>query len=1150
MLSFYGELADVPAGGFAFATEFEKLCEVIVPQIGETKTLFPEFTPHDEKLHIANLFGLADKFFENSGYARLNVAELFLLAASLYAHDWGMAIGRDEKAYLASGADPSLLRDTFVPLPDERERLQAFARIEGLLSDDSKPFPPLSDDHLRSYVRQTHARRSGGRVRKHFEHAPGIGEALAHICEGHWHDFALLDDPERFHREYEAAGYTVNVLVLTLYLRLIDLFHITEDRTPYALWRFVSPHDKRSAAAWKKHRALHGVAIKAFPPGRSIKVQGFTEDEEVWAALEDLRRYCDAQVRRSHEIAVRHVHPRYAFDFIKLEWDVTTGSLRPVGLRFEFDRAAMFRILSDDIYEGDPYVFLRELLQNAIDAIRMRQARLAQVDRPRTKKKRSHDRFDSTIYFTAQHESNGDILITCRDNGIGMDEHVIRNYFSVAGISYYRSSEFQKQHLSFEPVSRFGVGILSCFMVSDTLRVRTYRDPLCGPPMAYVDTQSSVNDQHQARRLEIRIPAVDRQFVVTDAAASLQVGTELELTVSAKKLKQSPSISRRLKGSAPIQGDAGFNRILCITEFLADIAGFVEFPIHVRETWPGQNEPLLTLILHPDRDGNEVLQEYDGKLVLRHLTREYPWSLVTDPECVTAAQKQLTTETFELTDLLPQAGYEGWITFPTPKEKNWDFANVDRDAQVPSAEAKFQRYDRATFKAIGSPISWIAPQNYSELKERATNLFGVYRDGIKLPGLNKVAFTQSDAVLSLPALQVNLPSETSPPNLARTSLGPESENWDKAIQTALLKRLADTHIKDALALKSAERLFRLGWVGTVFRTAAQPLATIVPELTTPTLWLVSPGQLEIREDGFPRGHEVCIVPEEALDVVHARVLKRFCWTSLTLPDLQWQGPPSLLWQFQDQRTKPVLYGSQLATHWAAKRLVVSRLQFLQPPNAVAQLLRQNVCTSIEPTISAEIQKEIDASVDPRRALITHRRVRAALELARDDAPNLTAEDRDLLHKVFPFLPTRNPSALPVPFATPFSEYAATAQGDFNVLHRFGKSLCSALGALGIAEADGRFTAAELQKLHRDCMTHRFWLELSVTFDMEKFSARLFKIVVERQLMPGFQPPVAPKAEEYVPSFARNTDPRVFDLRKRYSPSVALGAFGGPVRNWL
>ena len=73
MLAFHQKLADVPPGGFAFAAEFEKLCESIIPQIGETRVLFPEFTPHDEKLHVAKLFALADKFFEATGYKRLNM---------------------------------------------------------------------------------------------------------------------------------------------------------------------------------------------------------------------------------------------------------------------------------------------------------------------------------------------------------------------------------------------------------------------------------------------------------------------------------------------------------------------------------------------------------------------------------------------------------------------------------------------------------------------------------------------------------------------------------------------------------------------------------------------------------------------------------------------------------------------------------------------------------------------------------------------------------------------------------------------------------------------------------------------------------------------------------------------------------------------
>ena len=108
------------------------------------------------------------------------------------------------------------------------------------------------------------------------------------------------------------------------------VFHITDDRTPFALWRFVSPTNERSAEEWKKHRALNGVTVVDFPPGRAIKVQGFTEDEEVWASLQDLRRYCSDQVKQTLDVSARHVPARYGLNFLTLEWVVPTGQLRPV----------------------------------------------------------------------------------------------------------------------------------------------------------------------------------------------------------------------------------------------------------------------------------------------------------------------------------------------------------------------------------------------------------------------------------------------------------------------------------------------------------------------------------------------------------------------------------------------------------------------------------------------------------------------------------------------------------------------------------------------------------------------------------------------------------------------------------------------------
>jgi hypothetical protein len=91
------KLSALPSGAFPFAAEFVNLRDVIAPQIGDTRILFPEFTPHDEPLHVAKLFQLADKLFGIRIYKGLNAAELFLFAAALYAHDWGMAVGLDEK---------------------------------------------------------------------------------------------------------------------------------------------------------------------------------------------------------------------------------------------------------------------------------------------------------------------------------------------------------------------------------------------------------------------------------------------------------------------------------------------------------------------------------------------------------------------------------------------------------------------------------------------------------------------------------------------------------------------------------------------------------------------------------------------------------------------------------------------------------------------------------------------------------------------------------------------------------------------------------------------------------------------------------------------------------------------------------------------
>ena len=86
MIVLHEKIQSLPVGAFPFAAEFGRLRDVIAPQIGDTRILFPEFTPHDEPLHVVKLFQLADKLF-GTAYQQLNAAELFLLGGALYAHD-------------------------------------------------------------------------------------------------------------------------------------------------------------------------------------------------------------------------------------------------------------------------------------------------------------------------------------------------------------------------------------------------------------------------------------------------------------------------------------------------------------------------------------------------------------------------------------------------------------------------------------------------------------------------------------------------------------------------------------------------------------------------------------------------------------------------------------------------------------------------------------------------------------------------------------------------------------------------------------------------------------------------------------------------------------------------------------------------------
>jgi hypothetical protein len=157
---------------------------------------------------------------------------------------------------------------------------------------------------------------------------------------------------------------------------------------------------------------------------------------------------------------------------------------------------------------GDAQVCVRELIQNGIDACLLRQAMESTWGNqyiPEIK-----------VVFG---QVDGEPTLQVSDNGIGMDQDIIDKYFSRIGCSFYKSADFyalQAKHKThFQPISRFGIGILSCFMVSDSLQVDTRR---------LYDTHSSSNP------IQLRIEGLESVFWMLDGSRG-QPGTTMDLTL-------------------------------------------------------------------------------------------------------------------------------------------------------------------------------------------------------------------------------------------------------------------------------------------------------------------------------------------------------------------------------------------------------------------------------------------------------------------------------------------------------------------------------------------------------------------------------------------------------------------------------------------
>ncbi len=527
--------------------KLERFAGHVLPQLTQTNLLFDEYTPHDQ-FHMESLFRISEDLLGDDILDRLCSTEACILACAIYGHDWGMAVSEDEKELIVTGNTTSgkTISD-FALLDNEDIKWKSYAKSKHL-STDEKGHLSDSSEVLKNvwleYVRNTHSERSKIRVRSFFNESDSrLGELIGEVCAGHWYDISKI---RTLKRKALVFNESVNLQALTTYMRFIDLLDIGKNRTPYSLWKFVNPRNLFSANEWEKHIALEPVHFeRKNEKVLVLNIQGKTDDHKVYASLKDMKHWISDQIAENEQLLEEL--PEYSLGTIKLDWDIEAEGFEPIDIRFEFDRGKMFELISGEIYDGDPYVFLREIIQNSIDALKVRELQYEE-------KGASLDKEQLLIKIDVTHKENGDSQIQVSDSGSGMSLYIIRNYLSIIGKSYYRSDEFKNLNLNVSPISRFGVGLISCFEIADCINIKTKTDPF-------------INETSES--FDIEIENYNQQFkVVKLPQENLNVGTTIIINVIGNKWKK---------------GDFKHSGSLKVTEYIKEVFGFVNYPILINE---------------------------------------------------------------------------------------------------------------------------------------------------------------------------------------------------------------------------------------------------------------------------------------------------------------------------------------------------------------------------------------------------------------------------------------------------------------------------------------------------------------------------------------------------------------------------------------
>jgi len=467
-----------------------------VEELSSTPTYFPEYSLHNHR-HINAVMELSSQLIPHTTLDKLTSKAVEILIGAIVLHDLGMFIHRaglkrlifkeHENRYNKYLNELSWNK-TWENFYQKALRYNEFQLIH--IFGDKTPIEKLpANDIPKSetkrqrllygeFIRQNHHRLAfdiaefgfpGDNIDidvfKNCECHKAIRTMIGLVAQSHG---MKLRDTEEFLKHNILTIQDVPIFYLMTVLRIADYLHIGPKRAS----EFMELTDEISSPESKRQFHLNQVIFNepVFDYERkAVNISAEPNNSSTYENVETLLNNIQQELDSCWAILAEKYAYEYELSIHRLtsnlfdECKKTSFNEQFLTSRAKLDvNPDIAKLLIGPLYDNNPSYGVRELIQNAVDACNER----AFIDKKVTSK--------IDILIDTEKETF-DII----DNGIGMNEDILKNYFLVAGSSYRSSSIWREKYISekgnakIERIGRFGIGALASFLIGDEITVTT-----------------------------------------------------------------------------------------------------------------------------------------------------------------------------------------------------------------------------------------------------------------------------------------------------------------------------------------------------------------------------------------------------------------------------------------------------------------------------------------------------------------------------------------------------------------------------------------------------------------------------------------------------------------------------------------------------